>query len=90
MDRNLGAYSIFDAGLLAENFALLATAKDLGSCFLAVSVLFADVVRRYTGIPESDQIAMGIAIGYPDWSAPINGFCSEREHMEKVVRWAGI
>jgi nitroreductase len=90
MDRSLGAYSIFDAGLLAGNIALLATAKDLGSCFLAVSVLFPDVVRRYTGIPESDQIIMGIAIGDPDWSAPINGFRSEREPMERVVKWAGI
>jgi nitroreductase len=90
IERNLGAYSIFDAGLLAENIALLATSKDLGSCFLAVSVLLADVVRRHTGIPESGQIVMGVAIGYPDWSAPINDFRSEREPMERVVRWARI
>jgi len=90
MDRNLGSFSIFDAGLLAENIALLATSKDLGSCFLAVSVLFADVVRRHTGIPESDQIVMGVAIGYPDGDAPINSFRSEREPMERVLRWAGI
>jgi nitroreductase len=88
IDGTLGPYSIFDAGLLAQNIALLAAAKYLGTCFMATSVWFADVVRRYTGIPESDQIVIGMAIGHPDWDAPVNRFRSEREPLEAVVRWA--
>jgi len=87
IDRKLGPYSIFDAGLLAQNIALLACAKDLGTCFLAVSVWFTDVVRRHTGIAESDRILIGMAIGYPDGDAPINHFHSEREPIEDLVRW---
>jgi len=89
IDRNLGPYSIFDAGLLAQNIALLAAAKDLGTCFLAVSVWYADVVRRHTGIPESDRMIIGIAIGYPDPAAPVNRFHSAREPLEAFVRWVG-
>lgn len=89
IDKNLGPYSIFDAGLLAENIALLAAEKDLGTCFLAVSVWYADVVRRHTGIPESDRIIIGIAIGYPDLDAPVNDFRSDREPLEAFVRWVG-
>jgi nitroreductase len=87
IDRKLGPYSIFDTGLLAQNIALLAAEKELGTCFLGVSVRFADVVRRHTGLPESDQMIMGMAIGYPDADAPINRFRSDREPLEAVVRW---
>lgn len=89
LDRSLGTYSIFDAGLLAQNIALLAVERGLGTCFLAVSVLFSDVVRRHTGIPESDRIVIGMAIGHPDWDAPVNHFRSHREPLEAVVRWIG-
>jgi len=87
IDKNLGPYSVFDAALLAQNMALLATERDLGTCFLAVSVWYPDVVRRHTGIPESDRIIIGMAIGYPDWDAPVNDFRSEREPLEAIVRW---
>jgi nitroreductase len=89
IDKNLGPYSIFDAGLLAQNITLLAVEKDLGTCFMAASVRFAEVIRHHTGIPESDQIIIGLAIGYPDWGAPVNHFRSEREPLENVVRWVG-
>jgi nitroreductase len=89
IDKKLGPYSIFDCGLLAENIALLAYEKELGTCILAVSIWFTDIVKRHTGIPESDQIVMGIAIGYPDREAPVNRFRSEREPLQSVVRWVG-
>jgi len=87
IDKSLGPYSIFDAGLLAENIALLGAEKGLGTCFLAVSVWYADVVRRHTGISENDQIVIGMAIGYPDCNAPVNQFRSDREAIQTVVRW---
>jgi len=87
MDKKLGAYSLFDVGIFAQNVALLATEKGVGTCFLAVSVLYPDVVRRHTGIPESDQIVMGMAIGYPDGKAPINLFRSQRKALEDFLRW---
>ena len=86
-DRTLSAYSIFDAGLLAQNISLLAAEKGLGTCFLAVSALYPDVIRRHTGIPETDRILIGMAVGYPDEKAPINQFLSERVPIENVVRW---
>jgi nitroreductase len=87
-DRTLSAYSIFDAGLLAQNIALLSEEKGLGTCFLAVSVLFPEVIRKHTGIPDTDRILIGLAIGYPDEDAPINRFRSGREPVENLVRWA--
>lgn len=86
-ERTLSPYSIFDAGLLAQNIALLAAEKGVGTCFLGVNVLYPDVIRKYTGIPETDRILIGLAVGYPDEDAPINQFRSERVPIEDVVRW---
>jgi len=86
-ERTLTPYSIFDAGLLAQNITLIAAEMGIGTCFLAVSVLYPDVIRKYTGIPESDRILIGLAVGYPDEDAPINQFRSERVSIENVVRW---
>jgi len=86
-DRSLSPYSIFDAGLLAQNIALLAPEKGLGTCFLAVTVLFPEIIRQHTGIPDSDRILIGMAVGYPDEDATINRFRSGRESVENLVRW---
>ena len=86
-ERTLTPYSIFDAGLLAQNITLIAAEMGIGTCFLAVSVLYPDVIRKYTGIPESDRILIGLAVGYPDEDAPINQFRNERVPIENVVRW---
>jgi nitroreductase len=86
-ERTLSAYSIFDAGLLAQNITLLAEERGLGTCFLAVSVLFPEVIRKHTGIPDTDRILIGLAIGYPEEEAPINRFRSERVPLQDVVRW---
>lgn len=86
-DRSLSPYSIFDAGLLAQNIALLAAEKGIGTCFLAVSALYPEIIRKYTGIPETDRILIGLAVGYPDGDAPINQFRSEREPVETFLRW---
>lgn len=86
-ERALSPYSIFDAGLLAQNIILMAAEAGIGTCFLAVSVLFCDVIRKHTGIPESDRILIGLAVGYPDENAPLNQFRSEREPLETFLRW---
>ena len=86
-ERTLSAYSIFDAGLLAQNITLLAEERGLGTCFLAVSVLFPEVIRKHAGIPDTDRILIGLAIGYPEEKAPINRFRSERVPLQDVVRW---
>jgi nitroreductase len=44
-------------------------------------------VRRHLGLPETYKIAVGIALGYPDQEAPANAFRTQREPLEKFVRW---
>jgi hypothetical protein len=51
---------------------------------------FPDEVRRIANIPESKQVIIGIAIGYPDWNHPLNSLRTDREPVEKQVTWRGM
>ncbi len=89
MDRGINPhYGPFDAGALAGYICLLAHGKGLGTCILAGSVHYPDIVHRYLDIPESKIIVIGIAIGYPDINNPIYTFKSGRD--EGVINWNGF
>lgn len=87
VDRELGPWSILDTGLLMQNILLTASEYGLGTCCMAASVQYPDLLRELTGIPESRLIVCGIAIGYPDAEAPINHFRSPREPVDEFVTW---
>ncbi len=84
---SLNVWSIFDCGLVAENIMLLATKYGLGTIPQIQAVSYPDVLRNVLGIPDSKLIVLGISIGYPNWDDPINQFRSEREPLDKVVKW---
>ena len=86
----VNVWPIFDCGLIAENIMLLATRHGLGTIPQRQAVNCPQVLRKILEIPDSKLIVLGIAIGYPDWSDPVNRFRSEREALDKVVRWHGF
>jgi nitroreductase len=86
----LNIWPIFDCGLVAENIMLLATARGLGTVAQIQAVLYPDVLREVLGIPDSKLIAVGIAVGYPDWDDPVNQLRSEREPLDNVSTWHGF
>lgn len=88
--NSLNVWSIFDCGLIAENIMLLATKHGLGTIPLAQAVIYPNILRKTLGIPDSKLIALGIAIGYPDWDDPINQLRSPREPLDKVAKWYGF
>lgn len=80
-------YAMFDLGCFAQTICLLAMEEGLGTCLLAVAVNYPDVVRQHVDIPESEALVMGIALGYPDMSAPINTFDRVRAPERELIRW---
>jgi len=79
-----------DVGGLAQTICLLALAHDLGSCILAQSITYQDIVRKHTGIPESQNILLSIALGYPDDDFPANKVWSERDPIDVNTSWVGF
>ncbi len=90
VDRSLGPWSLVDVGIVLQTIMLAALGYGLGTCPEAAVVQYPEVLRDMLNIPESKQIICGIAIGYPDWDAPINNFRSNREPVDRLVTWQGI
>jgi nitroreductase len=82
--------SIFTLGIISQTIALAALDFGLGTCIEQRPVFYPEVVRQITGIPESQKIAIGIAIGYPDWDFPANKLRSTREPLSNIATWRGI
>jgi Nitroreductase len=82
--------SIFSLGSISQTIALAAVNFGLGTCIEQDSVLYPQVIRQVTGIPESQKIAIAIAIGYPDWDFPANKLQSAREPLSNIATWQGV
>jgi len=79
-----------DMGGLAQTICLLAVKYGLGTCIIAQGITYPDVVRRHAGIPESKELLLGLALGYPDGDFPANKVQSEREPLDVNTTWLGF
>ncbi len=89
-DKSAPGWFIFDIGSITQTIALAAPEFGLGTCIFGGVAYFPDEVRRIANIPESKQVIIGIAIGYPDWEHPLNSLRTDREPVEKLVTWRGM
>ena len=89
-DRELSVWALVNVGIVIQSIALAALDYGLGTAMLAASVSYPDEVRRILKIPESKQLVIAIAIGYPDPEAKVNEFRSNREPLETMVTWHGF
>lgn len=85
----INVWSLYDSGSAVQNIMLLATNAGLGTIAQAQAVVYPDIIRNVLGIPEDKLIALGIAIGYPDWDDPITQSRTTREPLDKVVTFYG-
>ncbi len=91
MEESLkGTLAMFDLGSVAQTICLVAMKYGLGTCIEGQGVMFPDVIRQFTGIPENKIITMGIAVGYPDEDFPANKLKSRREQLDSLCTWHGF
>ncbi|MDQ5987552.1 MAG: Nitroreductase NfnB [Syntrophus sp. SKADARSKE-3] len=84
-----GEYAMLDMGLIIQTLCLAAWDQGIGSCIMAVSVGYAPLLRQIAAIPDDRLIVMGVALGFPDESHPINRFPRIRMEMDDFVTWVG-
>ncbi|MBA7672627.1 Chloronitrobenzene nitroreductase [subsurface metagenome] len=89
-DRELSVWALLNVGLIAQTIALGALNYGLGTTIMAASVSYPDEIRRMLNIPESKQLVIAMAIGYPELEAEVNRFYSNREPLETMVTWHGF
>lgn len=90
IDRSLPNWSLVDTGIILQTILLTAKNYGLGTCTQAVMIAHPDILRNILNIPESKLIVCGIAIGYPDDSAPVNQWETHRLPINNFVTWKGF
>ncbi|HEX77705.1 MAG TPA: nitroreductase [Dehalococcoidia bacterium] len=80
---------LIDIGIVVQTIALAALEFGLGTCIQHQVVLYPEALKRALGLPESKRLAIGLAIGYPDWDFPANKIPKEREPLDNLVTWKG-
>jgi nitroreductase len=79
-----------DIGGIAQTICLIAQHYGLGTCIVSQGVLYADIVKQFTGIPKTKKIYWCITIGYPDWDFPANKVKTDREPLQVNTTWLGF
>lgn len=88
--EGINVWALYDCGAVIQNIMLLATEKGLGTVAQAQAVTYPDIIRSVVDIPQTKLIALGIAVGYPDWENPVTQSVTEREPLSKVAAWYGF
>lgn len=88
--KGINVWSLYDCGAVVQNIMLLSIHYGLGTIAQAQAVVYPDIIRSVLGLPESKLIALGIAVGYPDWDNPISQPRTQREPLGEVAKWYGL
>lgn len=87
MDKSLGPWSTMDTGIFIQSIALAAHGLGLGTCMQASLSNYPEAIRNFLNIPDTKQLMVGMSLGYPDESAPLNAYKSARDTVDSFTRW---
>jgi len=73
-----------------ENFLLAAHARGLGTCWLTVTVICQEDIKKHLAIGDDKELLAGVALGYSLAECRLNTFERCREPVESITRWLGF
>lgn len=87
IDNDLAKGSWVDMGMFLQNIMLTANGLGLATCPQFSLAEYPDKVRQILGIPDNQQLVVGMALGYPDRQHPVNNYRLEREAVDSFTKW---
>ena len=89
-EKGINVWGLYDSGSVVQNLMLLAVNYGLGTIAQAMAVVYPDIIHKELGIPQDKLIALGVAIGYPDWDNEINEDFRDREPLDTMAKFFGF
>ncbi len=83
IERDFGAGGFMDLGMCLHGLMLAAQAQGLASCAIGALASYPHIVRAALGLPETEQVVCGMALGWEDREAPVNRTRTVREQLER-------
>lgn len=90
IDRRLEIGSWLDYGYFLQALSIAARAVGLETCSQAAFAFVHDPIRRALGLTETEMVVCGMALGYADWSAPVNALVTAREPAAAFAAFEGF
>jgi nitroreductase len=88
--RYMGPPQWADIGMWLQTVMLLLREVGLDSCAQEAWAAYAAPVRAALKLPDDHIFFCGLAIGYRDADAPVNGFDVPRVALDDAIRWDGF
>ena len=90
LDKQMQEGQWSDMGMLIQTMSLLARERGLHTCPQEAWSLWTPTVKEFFNIPDELTLFCGMALGYADPDAPVNGLQSPRAPMSEVVEYHGF
>ena len=87
IDRVMGRGSLVDYGAFLQNIMVAARGHGLHTCPQAAWNGFSKIVLPHIGAGPDEMLVCGMALGYADTSAPVNGFHTPRVSVQDFTTW---
>jgi nitroreductase len=87
IDRVMGRGSLVDYGMFLQSLMVAARARGLHTCPQAAWNSFASIILPHIGAGGDEMLVCGMAMGYADETAKVNGFHTPRVPLESFTRW---
>jgi len=87
LDDSFPNARMVDVGITLGYLVLTAHEFGLGTCPIGLIIAYEDEIKDLLNIPENKNVVIGVALGYPHSNIPINRFKSQRDDLEKFIRW---
>lgn len=83
IDRDFGAGGFMDLGMCLHGLMLAAQSRGLASCAIGALASYPQIVRDALGLPATELVVCGMALGWEDGQAPVNRARTEREALAR-------
>jgi nitroreductase len=85
LDRRFDKGQWAHLGMLMLAIALVAEERGFATCMQEAWTTRAKTVSDFLGVPDSEQLYCGMALGVPDKTAAVNQLRSDRAPLEEIV-----
>ncbi len=90
IDRRMGPPQWADLGCYLQNLMLLAVEAGLATCPQEYWAFWSEPVKTFLGLEADQTLFAGMALGYADESAAINGMRTPRAPFEEIAEMRGF
>ena len=87
IDRAMGCDQWADVGMFMQNVMLLLQEQNLQSCPQEAWAVWPTTLGTFLSLPPERMLFCGMAVGFGDESAAINGLQTDRAPFEEWVTW---